>query len=225
MIEQILASHSAVDPAAGFHMAADAEIGRFRSDGVQFPEALRELEPHDEALGRAYIARTKRFRGSRPRFTEQMPNHFALTGLIRLILPNAKVIDARRHPLDSCMGSFKQLFARGQTFTYDLFEIGHYYPFSMIRMMAHWNDVLPGFVHRVDYEVVVLNREEETRKLLAFCGLDFEEQCLDFHKTERAVNTARFEQVRKPIYRDSLQGCASFWRARGIEGAVAALAR
>jgi len=212
LIEQILASHSGVDGTAELPAMAKLtqEIGRFRSDGVRFPEALRELEPHDlEALGRAYIARTKRFRGSRPRFTDKMPNNFALTGLIKLILPNAKVIDARRHPLDSCMGSFKQLFARGQTFTYDLFEIGHYY-IQYDRMMAHWNDVLPGFVHRVDYEAMVLNQEEETRKLLAFCGLEFEEQCLDFHKTERAVNTASSEQVRKPIYRDSLQGWRRF---------------
>ena len=128
-----------------------------------------------------------------------MPNNFAYTGFIKAILPNAKIIDARRHPMDSCLGSFKQHFAKGQTFTYDLFELGEFY-LEYDKMMAHWDRVLPGSVLRVDYENVVENLEDEVKRILAFCELPFEEGCVRFHETERAVRTASSEQVRQPIY-------------------------
>ncbi|MFN0024678.1 MAG: sulfotransferase [Parvularculaceae bacterium] len=212
LIEQILASHKSVDGAAELPalQRVGQQIGRFRADGVRFPEAVKDFERHDfDALGRAYLMRTQRFRGDKPRFTDKMPNNFALIGLIKLILPNAKVIDARRHPLDSCLGSFKQLFARGQTFTYDLFELGHYY-LQYDRMMRWWDAVSPGFVLRVDYERMVMNQECETRRLLDFCDLPFEPACLEFHRTQRPVNTASSEQVRRPIYRGSLHSYRRF---------------
>jgi tetratricopeptide (TPR) repeat protein len=206
LVEQILASHSAVDGTAELAALGRVamDIGRFRSDGVVYPEAVRDLDRADfAALGRAYLARAQRYRGKRPYFTDKMPNNFANVGLIALILPNAKIVDARRHPLDSCMGSFKQLFARGQTFTYDLFELGEYY-LQYDRMMRWWDEVLPGRVLRVNYEDVILDQEAQTRRLLDFCGLPFEEACLSFHLTERAVNTASSEQVRQPLYKGSL---------------------
>jgi hypothetical protein len=128
-------------------------------------------------------------------------------GLIALILPNAKIIDARRHPLDSCMGSFKQLFARGQTFTYDLFELAEYY-LQYDQLMRWWDEVLPGRVLRVDYENTVLNQEAETRRILDFCNLPFEPACLEFHRTARSVATASSEQVRQPLY----AGALGSWR-------------
>ena len=125
-------------------------------------------------------------------------------GLIHLILPNAKIIDARRNPLDTCFSCYKQLFARGQMFTYDLSEIARYYV-NYIKLMDHWDEILPGKVHKVVYEDMVQNQEEETRKLLDYCNLPFEEQCLKFYETKRAVKTASSEQVRKPIYKESVQ--------------------
>lgn len=206
LIEQILASHSQVDGASELPIVGRIaqEIGRFRSDGVVYPEAVPELEPHDlRALGKLYLQRAARHRGARPFFTDKMPNNFASIGLIALMLPNAKIIDARRHPMDSCWGSFKQLFARGQTYSYDLFELGHFY-LEYEKMMRWWDEVLPGRVLRVDYEAVVLDQERETQRLLQHCGLTFEDQCLRFHATQRAVHTASSEQVRKPLYTSGL---------------------
>jgi tetratricopeptide (TPR) repeat protein len=202
LIEQILASHSQVDGASELPIIGRIaqEIGRFRSDGVRYPEAARDLEAQDwRALGRLYLQRAARHRGARPFFTDKMPNNFASIGLIALALPNAKIIDARRHPMDSCWGAFKQLFARGQTYTYDLFELGHFY-LEYDALMRHWEAVLPGRVLRVDYEAVVLDQDAQTRRLLAHCGLPFEPECLRFHETRRAVHTASSEQVRRPLY-------------------------
>jgi tetratricopeptide (TPR) repeat protein len=213
LIEQILASHSQVDGTSELPILGRVtqEIGRFRSDGVVYPEAARDLEAHDlKALGQAYLERAARHRGARPYFTDKMPNNFASVGLIALILPNAKIIDARRHPMDACWGAFKQLFARGQTYTYDLFELGHFY-LEYDALMRHWDDVLPGRVLRIDYEAMVCDQENQTRLLLAHCGLPFEAQCLRFHETVRAVNTASSEQVRRPLYKSGLGA----WRRFG----------
>ena len=136
-----------------------------------------------------------------------MPNNFSSVGLLQVILPNAKIIDARRHPLDSCLGSYKQLFFKGQSFTYDQFELGHYY-LQYRRIMEHWREVLPGKVLDVHYENMVLDQENQTRRLLEYCGLPWEDQCLRFYETERAINTASSEQVRQPIYTKAL----NFWR-------------
>jgi hypothetical protein len=124
--------------------------------------------------------------------------------MIQLILPNAKIIDARRHPMANCFSAFKQHFARGQTFSYDLGELGHYYR-DYVALMAHFDEVLPGRVHRVSYERMVGDTESEIRRLLAYCGLEFEETCLRFNETERAVRTASSEQVRQPIFRDGVE--------------------
>ena len=201
LIEQILASHPQVDGTAELPDLGRlaASVGRFRSDGIAYPEAVPDLEPADAAaLGRGYLARTKRHRGTAPRFTDKMPNNFPTIGFAHLILPNARFIDARRHPLDACVGCYRQLFARGQTFSYDLFELGEYYR-QYDRMMRHWQGVLPGRVLRVDHERLVADQERETRRMLEFCGLEWDDACRDFHKTERAVNSASSEQVRRPI--------------------------
>jgi hypothetical protein len=136
-----------------------------------------------------------------------MPNNFIHVGLVHVILPDAKIVDARRHPLDSCLGSFKQLFARGQPFTYDLYELGEFY-LQYVRIMDHWNEVLPGKVLKVQYEDVVADLDTQVERLLDHCDLPFEEACLRFHETDRAVKTASSEQVRKPIYSTSVQ----LWR-------------
>ena len=133
-----------------------------------------------------------------------MPNNFAHVGLIHLILPNAKIIDARRHPLGCCFSNFKQHFARGQGFTYDLAGMGRYYR-DYVELMAHFDAVLPGRVHRVIYEHMVEDPETQVRALLDYCGLPFEDSCLRFYENERAVRTASSEQVRQPIYRDAVE--------------------
>lgn len=209
LIEQILASHSQVEGTAEL-----PEVGRVigmisaRSPEEDYPEATAWLKPRDwQELGEAYLERTQRHRHGLPYFTDKMPNNFPSVGLIHLMLPNAKIIDARRHPLDSCFGSFKQHFAYGQTFSYDLVEIADYYR-EYRRMMRHWQEVLPGRVLEVRYEDMVRDQEGQTHRLLEHCGLDFEEACLRFYETERPVRTASSEQVRRPIYESSL----NHWR-------------
>ncbi len=210
LIEQILASHSAVDGTAELPDLGRLamSVGRFRSDGIGYPEAVRDIAAADaRALGRSYIARTRRHRAGRRFFTDKMPNNFPTAGFARLILPNARIIDARRHPLDAAVGCYRQLFAQGQAFSYDLFELGEYIR-QYHRMMRHWDAVLPGRVLRIDYELLVTDQERQTRRLLDFCGLAWEDGCLAFHRTARAVNTASSEQVRRPLYADALQS----WR-------------
>jgi hypothetical protein len=147
---------------------------------------------------------SRRHRSSeRPFFTDKLPNNFSHVGLLHLILPNAKIINARRHPLDSCLGAYKQLFGQGQHFTYDMFELAEYYKQYHADMM-HWHSVLPGKVLDVHYEHTVTDLETQVRRILEHCGLPFEEQCLRFHETDRAVKTASSEQVRQPIYKGAL---------------------
>jgi hypothetical protein len=130
---------------------------------------------------------------------DKMPNNFQHIGLIHSILPNAKIIDARRHPMGGCFSGFKQLFASGQTFTYDLADIGHYYR-DYVKLMDHWDEVLPERVLRIQYEEMVADTETQIRRLLEYCGLEFEESCLRFYETDRAIRTPSAEQVRQPIY-------------------------
>jgi hypothetical protein len=132
-----------------------------------------------------------------------MPNNCLYVGLIQLILPKARIIDARRHPLGCCLSCFKQHFARGQSFTYDLGDLGRYYR-DYVALMAHFDTVLPGRIHRVFYESMIGETEVQVRQLLEYCGLPFEEKCLRFHENERAVRTASSEQVRQPIFREAL---------------------
>ena len=173
--------------------------------GQVFPQCMPDLSPETFlALGEQYLDQTRRHRRGAPFFTDKMPNNFAYVGFIKTILPNAKIIDARRHPMDSCFGCFKQHFAKGQTFTYDLFELGEFY-LEYCQLMDHWDEVLPGQVLRVQYEEVVADLETQVRRILAFCELPFEEACVAFHETKRSVRTASSEQVRQPIYSGSVQ--------------------
>jgi hypothetical protein len=210
LIEQILSSHSQVEGTMELpdisHLARELGGQKLRDEVSKYPETLAGLDRERlRALGEAYIARTRVQRKTdRPFFIDKMPNNFAHLGLIHLILPNAKIIDARRHPMANCFSAFKQHFARGQTFTYDLGELGRYYR-DYVELMAHFDAVLPGRVHRVHYERMVADTEGEVRRLLAACGLPFEDACLRFNETERAVRTASSEQVRRPIFTDAVE--------------------
>jgi tetratricopeptide (TPR) repeat protein len=208
LIEQILSSHSQVEGTQELPdiIALARRIGReSRKAGKgAYPEALGDL-PADAlaALGAEYLARAQVHRKlGRRFFIDKMPNNFAHIGLIQLILPNAKIIDARRHPLGCCFSGFKQHFAQGQAFTYDLADIGRYYA-DYVALMDHIDAVLPGRVHRVFYEAMVADPEAEVRRLLDHCGLPFEAACLKFYENDRAVRTASSEQVRQPIFTDA----------------------
>ena len=215
LIEQILSSHPQVEGTMELPdiMSIAGRLGEKKKRGEKslYPESLRALAPAEFArLGEEYLQRTRiQRRLARPFFTDKMPNNFAHVGLIHLILPNAKIIDARRHPLGCCFSNFKQHFARGQGFTYDLAGMGRYYR-DYVGLMAHFDAVLPGCVHRVLYEQMVANPEAEIRRLLAFCDLPFEAGCLRFYETERTVRTASSEQVRQPIYRDAVEHWQNF---------------
>jgi len=204
LLEQILASHSQVDGTSELRemvMIARRLGGkRNKTDESQYPQILWDLtEQQRRELGEEYLQRTRIQRQGAPLFIDKMPNNFQHVGLISLLLPNAKIIDARRHPMATCFSGFKQLFAAGQTFTYSQADIARYYR-DYVAMMTHWDQVLPGKVLRVKYENVIDNTEQEVRRLLAYCGLEFEAQCMDFHTTKRAIRTASSEQVRQPIY-------------------------
>jgi hypothetical protein len=162
-------------------------------------------EDERRSLGEEYLRRTLvQRRTDKPYFVDKLPNNWMWVPFIQLILPNARIIDARRHPLGCCFSNFRQHFARGQTWSYDLEHLGDYYA-QYVKLMAHVDAVLPGRVHRVIYERMVEDTESEVRRLLDYCGLDFEPACLEFYKTERAVRTPSSEQVRRPIYRDATE--------------------
>ena len=203
LIEQILASHSQVEGTEELSVLANLSdtIARFRPDQQRFPKILDTMRPLDwRALGLEYLDGAKRYRMTdKPIFTDKLPNNFPFVGLLHLILPNAKIINARRHPLDTCLGNYKQLFGRGQTFTYDMFELADYYK-EYCLTMDHWNQLLPGKVLDVHYEETVTDLEGQVARILEHCGLPFEEKCVRFHETERAIKTASSEQVRQPIY-------------------------
>lgn len=206
LIEQILASHSQVDGTLELpNILSLAHRLRGRnliSDRDRYPRVLAELSTEElTKLGETYLEDSQIHRKSAAYFTDKMPNNFRHIGLIQLILPNAKIIDARRAPLDCCWSGYKQLFAEGQEFTYGLDEIGHYYR-GYVDLMAHWEAVLPkGRILRVQHEDVLADVEGQVRRILDYCELPFETACVEFHKTERAVRTASSEQVRQPINR------------------------
>jgi tetratricopeptide (TPR) repeat protein len=174
------------------------------SGDPRYPRLLADYAPEKfAALGRRYLEDSRVYRRGRPFFVDKMPNNFRHVGLIHLALPNAKIIDARREPVACCFSNFKQLFASGQEFTYSFEHLGRYYR-SYAALMTHWDEVLPGKVLRVRYEDVVADLEREVRRMLAFCGLDYDARCLDFHANSRSVGTPSSEQVRRPIFRESL---------------------
>lgn len=204
LLEQILASHSMVDGTMELHNILDLAKrlrGREKTSlsDPRYPKILGEIEDSYLArFGNQFIEDTRAYRGEAPYFIDKMPNNFFHIGLIKLILPNAKVIDARRHPMACCFSAYKQLFGEGQEFSYGLTEVGNYYR-EYVRLMDHWDEVLPGFVLRVQHEDVVNDLESEVRRMLEFCGLPFEQACIEFHKTERSIRTPSAEQVRQPI--------------------------
>lgn len=209
LIEQILSSHPAVEGTMELPDVigiVKSLSGRQRRDEEsRYPEVLADLGPGDlQALGERYLEQTQvQRRTAAPSFIDKMPNNWAHVGLIHLMLPNARIIDARRHPLSCCFSNFKQHFARGQNFTYALEDLGRYYV-DYVALMAHFDAVLPGRIHRVIYERMVEDTEAEVRRLLDYCGLPFDAACLRFYENERAVRTASSEQVRQPIYRDAV---------------------
>ena len=209
LLEQILSSHSQVDGTLelpNILSLSQRLRRRARQDKAEkYPDILGTLTGDElEIFGKEYIRDTRIHRQEAPFFIDKMPNNFRHIGLIKLILPNAKVIDARRSPMACCFSGYKQLFAEGQEFTYDLQDVGRYYR-DYVALMDHWDKVLPGFVLRVNHENVVSNLEEEVKRLLEFCNLPFEESCIEFHKTERSVRTPSSEQVRQPIYTSGLK--------------------
>jgi predicted Zn-dependent protease len=209
LLEQILASHSQVDGTMELHNILDlAKRLRGRDEAgatePRYPKILGELDTQlFTQFGEQFIEQTRVYRDDAPFFIDKMPNNFFHIGLIKLILPNAKIIDARRHPMSCCFSGYKQLWGEGQEFSYGLTEIGSYYK-QYTQLMAHWDTVLPGFVLRVHHEDVVDNLEDQVKRILDFCELPFEDACLDFHKTERTIRTPSAEQVRQPIYRSGL---------------------
>ena len=210
LLEQILSSHSQVDGTMELPNVISL-AQRLRGTGPQdddsprYPQILTELDAdYFRRFGEQFIEQTLVYREGAPYFIDKNPNNFFHVGLIKLILPNAKVIDARRHPMSCCFSGFKQLFGQGQEFSYGLKQIGNYYR-EYVDLMQHWDDVLPGFVHRVQHEELVEDLGGEVRRLLDFCDLEFEPSCLEYHKTERSVRTPSSEQVRQPIFTTSLE--------------------
>ena len=215
LLEQILASHSLVEGTMELPnimaMAAQLRGKAERWQDSAYPDVLATLSADDcRALGERYIEETRIQRKTdkagalRPFFIDKMPNNFQHLGLIRLALPNARIIDARRHPMACCFSGFKQYFASGQRYTYRLGDIGRYYC-DYVELMAHYDEVLPGWIHRVLHEQLVVDTESEVRRLLAFCGLPFEAATLNFHENARPVRTASAQQVRQPINRSGLE--------------------
>ncbi len=215
LIEQILSSHSAIEgtmelpniTALARHLNEDNAV----SEDPGYPALIEDLDADEFRLrGEEYMVKTRSHRKlGRRHFIDKMPNNFAHVGLIHLILPNAKIIDARRHPMGSCFSNYKQHFARGQHFSYTLADVGRYYR-SYVELMAHFDAVLPGRIHRVIYEQLVENPEAEIRRLLRHLDMPFEERCLRFHETQRHVRTASSEQVRQPLYKSAVDHWRNF---------------
>jgi tetratricopeptide (TPR) repeat protein len=208
LLEQILASHSQVEGTQELANVPRAvlDLQGYNPDlnNPRYPGCLATMSAEEfRALGEKYIADTQIYRTGPPRFIDKMPNNFRHIGLIHLILPNAKIIDARREPMACCFGNLKQLYARGQEFAYSVDDIARYYR-TYLELMRHWDAALPGRILRVYHEDVVEDLEGSVRRMLEYCELEFEPACLQFHKTERTVRTASSEQVRQPIFRESL---------------------
>jgi tetratricopeptide (TPR) repeat protein len=208
LLEQILASHSLVE---GTHELSDIQrivLGmqgtRSDPDDSPYPDILADLTPEDfRRFGERYMTGSRAYRRDKPFFIDKMPNNFRHIGLIHLMLPNARIIDARREPMACCFSNLKQLFAKGQEFTYGIEDVARYYR-TYVDLMGHWDTVLPGRILRVWYEDVVEDLEGNVRRILEFCGLKFEPRCVEFYKTVRSVQTASSEQVRQPIFHDGL---------------------
>lgn len=208
LLEQILASHSEIEGTQELpdiqRIVLDIQGRDHDLDNPRYPAALADMTREDfHALGEKYLAQTRIYRTDRPYFIDKMPNNFRHIGLIHLMLPNARIIDARREPMGCCFSNLKQLFAQGQEFTYSAEDIARYYR-TYLELMRHWDNVLPGRVLRVHHEDVVADLENSVRRILDYCGLPFDPACVEFHKTRRSVRTPSSEQVRQPIFREGL---------------------
>jgi tetratricopeptide (TPR) repeat protein len=209
LIEQILASHSLIEGTQELPniMAISRDI-KLIDQKNGYPDNLSKLNQSSfDELGKKYIDETKWARSSKPFFIDKMPNNFFHIGLIKLILPKAKIIDARRNPMDACFSCFKQYFAKGQHFTYDLDDIARYYK-DYVRLMDYWNKLFPDEIFTIQYEQIIENPNDRISDLLEFCNVKFEDNCLNFHKSKRAVKTASSEQVRQPMYKTGI----NYWR-------------
>ena len=214
LLEQILSSHSQVDGTMELPnmlaLAQKLRRGERMGSKSHYPQVLTSLSAEQlTEFGQTFIDETRVHRASAPFFIDKMPNNFRHIGLISLILPNAKIIDARRHPMGCCFSGFKQLFAEGQEFTYGLNEVGTYYK-DYVELMDFWDKALPGKVLRVQYEEVVADLDTQVRRILDYCGLPFEDACISFYENERAVRTPSSEQVRQPIYTGGLEQWKNF---------------
>jgi len=212
LIEQILASHTQVEGTQELPEIARIVRGlegpRSDPENPRYPAVLADLAVEEfRNLGNRYLNATRAYRENKPFFIDKMPNNFRHIGLIHLILPNAKIVDVRREPMACCFSNLKQLFASGQEFTYSIDGIARYYR-TYLELMLHWNTALPGRILHVFYEDLVEDLEGNVRRILEFCRLEFESDCVEFHKTKRTVRTASSEQVRQPIFRDGL----AHWR-------------
>ena len=208
LIDQIISSHSKVDGTQELPniIKIAAELNTIKQDS--YPEVLKKLDDLQlTKIGKDYISETKWARGVAPFFIDKMPNNFIHIGLIKTILPNAKIIDTRRDPMDTCFSCFKQFFARGQLFTYSLEDLGNYYS-DYIRAMNHWHSVYGKDIFTVHYDNVINETEETIRELIDYCDLSFEKECLEFYKSSRPVKTPSAEQVRQPIYKSGL----NYWK-------------
>lgn len=204
LLEQILASHSQVDGTMELHNILSL-VSRLGGKKGQYPVMLNSLSSDYFAkFGQQYLDETQYYRQGAPFFIDKMPNNFMHIGLIKLILPNAKIIDARRESFACCFSGYKQLFAEGQEFSYDLNDIGHYYQ-AYEKLMSHWDRVLPGQILRVQHEDLLDDLEGQVRRILDYCGLEFEANCLTFYNTKRAIKTPSSEQVRQPLYRSAME--------------------
>ena len=209
LIEQILASHSMID--GTLELPNILSIAQsLRGDDIygkigNYPKSMKSLTLEQrESLGKGFIEDTKMHRKDAPMFTDKMPNNFRHIGLIHLIMPNAKIIDARRYPLDCCFSMFKQLFAQGQEFSYGLAEAGSYYK-SYVKLMNHWDEVLPNKILRVNNEDIIEDLEGQVKRMLEFLEVPYEEECISFYETDRSVRTASSEQVRRPINKEGME--------------------
>ncbi len=208
LIEQILASHSQVEGtqelSAVQGIVLEMKQPQSDLDDPRYPGLLAKLAPEEfRGMGERYMTDTRAYRGDEPFFIDKMPNNFRHIGLIHLMMPNAKIIDVRREPMACCFSNLKQLFARGQEFTYSIEDIARYYR-TYLDLMRHWDAVLPGRVLRICYEDVVEDLDGNVRRILDFCDLEFEPACIEYYKTERNIRTASSEQVRQPIFREGL---------------------
>ena len=212
LLEQILSSHSQVEATHELPnilaLSHKLNLRKVLDKTSRYPDILLSLSaPQLKLIGEHYINDAEIFRSNKPYFIDKMPNNFRHIGLIKLILPNAKIIDIRRSSMSACFSCYKQLFAEGQEFTYDFKDLAGYYN-NYVELMDHWNNVLPNQILSIDYENLVNNFEESVHSILDYCNLDFEESCLSFYKSKRSVRTPSSEQVRQPIYKSGLD----YWK-------------